>query len=80
MRASLTDYVFQRLSRLDSAMELAGSATTLVSADIERIQFGVRELHEIWANVISAAIALFLIERAIGVAMVAALGVSFGKT
>lgn len=80
MRASLTDYVFQRLSHLDSAMELAGSATTLVSADIERIQFGVRELHEIWANVISGAIVLFLIERAIGVAMVAALGVSLGKT
>lgn len=60
-------------------MQLAGSATTLVSADIERIQFGIREIHEIWANVISAVIALFLIERTIGVAMVAALGVSVGK-
>jgi ATP-binding cassette subfamily C (CFTR/MRP) protein 1 len=80
MRASLTDYVFQRLSHLDSAIDLAGSATTLVSADIERIQFGVRELHEIWANLISGAISLFLIERAVGVAMVTALGVSIGKT
>jgi ATP-binding cassette subfamily C (CFTR/MRP) protein 1 len=60
-------------------MELAGSATTLVSADIERIQFGIRELHEIWANLIVAAIALFMIERNIGVAMVPALGVAIGK-
>jgi ATP-binding cassette subfamily C (CFTR/MRP) protein 1 len=60
-------------------MELAGSATTLVSADIERIQFGIREVHEIWANAISAAISLFLIEDAIGVSMVPALGVSICK-
>ena len=78
MRASLTDFVFQRLSHLDSAIELAGSATTLVSADIERIQFGFREIHEIWANVIISAISLFLIERSIGIAMVTALGVSIG--
>ncbi|THC88453.1 hypothetical protein EYZ11_012101 [Aspergillus tanneri] len=76
MRASLTDFVFQRLSHLDSAIELAGSATTLVSADIERIQFGFREIHEIWANIITTAISLFLIERSIGIAMVTALGVS----
>ncbi|KAF2259644.1 hypothetical protein CC78DRAFT_474996 [Lojkania enalia] len=79
IRASLTDYIFQRLSHLDSAMELAGSATTLVSADIERIQFGIRGIHEIWANFISAVISLFLIESAIGVAMVPALGVSIAS-
>ncbi|KAJ5195611.1 uncharacterized protein N7498_009049 [Penicillium cinerascens] len=76
MRASLTDFVFQRLSHLDSAIELAGSATTLVSADIERIQFGFREVHEIWASLITTAISLFLIERSIGIAMVTALGIS----
>ncbi|KAE8153728.1 P-loop containing nucleoside triphosphate hydrolase protein [Aspergillus avenaceus] len=76
MRASLTDFVFQRLSHLDSAVELAGSATTLVSADIERIQFGMREIHEVWANLIATVIALYLIERSIGVAMVTALGIS----
>ncbi|KAJ5301233.1 hypothetical protein N7508_006096 [Penicillium antarcticum] len=76
MRASLTDFVFQRLSHLDSAIELAGSATTLVSADIERIQFGFRDIHEIWANMITTAISLFLIERSIGIAMVTGLGVS----
>ncbi|KAJ5654813.1 hypothetical protein N7490_001816 [Penicillium lividum] len=76
MRASLTDFVFQRLSHLDSAVELAGSATTLVSADIERIQFGVREIHEVWANLITTVIALYLIERSIGIAMVTALGIS----
>ena len=78
VRASLTDYIFQRLAHLDSAIELAGSATTLVSADIERIQFGLRGIHEIWANTISAAISLFLIEGTIGVAMVPALGVAIG--
>ncbi|KAL6886032.1 P-loop containing nucleoside triphosphate hydrolase protein [Trichoderma evansii] len=76
VRASITDFIFQRLPHLDSAVELAGSATTLVSADIERIQFGIREIHEIWANFITTAISLWLIERAIGIAMVPALGVS----
>lgn len=78
MRASLTDYIFQRLSHLDSATELAGSATTLVSADIERIQFAMRYIHEIWSNLVTVAIALWLIERAIGVAMVPALGIAIG--
>lgn len=78
VRASITDFIFQRLPHLDSAVELAGSATTLVSADIERIQFGIREIHEIWANFITTVISLYLIERAIGIAMVPALGVSIG--
>lgn len=78
IRASITDFIFRRLPHLDSAVELAGSATTLVSADIERIQFGMREIHESWANLITTAISLFLIERTIGIAMVTALGVSIG--
>ncbi|KAL4815805.1 hypothetical protein BDW67DRAFT_185524 [Aspergillus spinulosporus] len=67
VQASLTDFVFQRLVHLDSVIDLAGSATTL---------FGCRDIHEIWANLITTAIALFLIERSISIAMVTALGVS----
>lgn len=78
MRASLTDFIFQRLPYLDSGVGLAGSATTMVSADIERIQFGVREIHDVWGYFVSAAISLFQIERSIGVAMVPALGVAIG--
>ncbi|KAF2158355.1 hypothetical protein M409DRAFT_38304 [Zasmidium cellare ATCC 36951] len=78
MRASLTDFIFRRLPQFDSGGGLAGSATTMVSADIERIQFGVREIHEIWAYLVSAVIALYQIEHSIGVAMLPALGIAIG--
>jgi ATP-binding cassette subfamily C (CFTR/MRP) protein 1 len=46
-------------------------AVTLMSTDVERIVRGLKEVHEIWANVIQFALATWLFEREIGAACVA---------
>jgi hypothetical protein len=54
-------------------------SVTLMSADIERIVQGLQTMHEIWANVAEIALAVFLLERELGIACVVPVGVSVGK-
>lgn len=55
------------------------SSMTLMSADIERIVQGWQSMHEIWANTIEVAVAIFLLERQLGVACVIPVAVSIRK-
>ncbi|KAK4233348.1 putative ABC multidrug transporter [Achaetomium macrosporum] len=50
------------------------AALTLMSTDVERIRVGFRTLHEIWACVIQAALASWMVYNRLGVAFVAAVG------
>ncbi|PWY83785.1 P-loop containing nucleoside triphosphate hydrolase protein [Aspergillus sclerotioniger CBS 115572] len=48
---------------------------TLMSTDIERIRMGLRSLHEMWASVIQAALAGWMLYDRLGVAFVAPMAV-----
>lgn len=52
------------------------SAMTLMSADIERIVQGWQTMHEIWANAFEIGLAIYLLERQLGVACVVPIGVA----
>ena len=56
------------------------SSLTLMSADIERIVTGMQTGHELWANSIEVALAIFLLERQLGVACAVPVGVAVGKS
>ncbi|RMY03782.1 hypothetical protein D0867_00547 [Hortaea werneckii] len=43
------------------------SSITLISADTERINLGLRNMHEVWANIIELAVAIYLLQREVGV-------------
>ncbi|KAI7337080.1 multidrug resistance-like protein [Hortaea werneckii] len=43
------------------------SAITLISADTERINLGLRNMHEVWATIIELAVAIYLLQRVVGV-------------
>lgn len=43
---------------------------TLMSADMERIVHGWQTMHEIWSNGAEVGIAIYLLERQLGVACV----------
>ncbi|KKY16042.1 putative abc multidrug transporter [Phaeomoniella chlamydospora] len=47
------------------------TAMTLMSADVEKIVQGFRNLHELWANLISVGIATYLLEQELGAACAA---------
>ncbi|KAI9691603.1 MAG: hypothetical protein M1822_007674 [Bathelium mastoideum] len=55
------------------------ASLTLMSADIERITTGWQTMHEIWANIIEAALAIYLLERQLGVACVLPLAVAIAS-
>ncbi|KAJ5177771.1 ABC transporter integral membrane type 1 [Penicillium coprophilum] len=46
------------------------TAITLMGTDVERIASGFRLIHELWASLIDIAVAIFLLERQLGVACV----------
>ena len=54
-----------------SAASTGSDTLTLTSTDIDRICSSFENIHELWANPIEIGIALWLLERQLGVACVA---------
>lgn len=52
------------------------SSLTLMSADIERIVTGMETAHELWANLIEVGLAIYLLQRQLGVACTIPVGVA----
>ncbi|KAG9688401.1 putative ABC multidrug transporter, partial [Aureobasidium melanogenum] len=66
-------YLRTTQARIDVSDENA--AVTLMSTDMERIDLGFRSLHEVWASVIQAAIASWLLYNQLGIVFVAPIGI-----
>jgi ATP-binding cassette subfamily C (CFTR/MRP) protein 1 len=70
-RGSLLTLIFDKTLRICTSAVSDAAAVTLMSADIERIGSGLREMHELYSSVIELGLALWLLERLLGVAMAA---------
>ena len=77
-RGGLVSMLFAKSSCLETNAVDSGGALTLMSADIERITNGWQTMHEIWANVIEVTVAIYLLERQLGVACTIPLAVAIG--
>ena len=55
-------------------------AITLISADTERINLGLRNMHEVWANVIELGVAIYLLQREVGAVAVVPLFIAAGDS
>lgn len=75
IRSILVTEIFLRTTqaRLGSSDETA--AVTLMSTDMERIDIGLRSLHEIWASIVQAALASWLLYIQLGILFVAPIGI-----
>jgi ATP-binding cassette subfamily C (CFTR/MRP) protein 1 len=69
-RGSLVSLLYRGTLPLSSADVRSSSATTLMSADVERVGTGMRYLHEVWASPIDIGLAIWLLERQLGAAAV----------
>ena len=78
-RGGLISLLYTKLGDLSVTSANATSSLTLMSADIERISNGWQTMHEIWANVIEIAVAIWLLERQLGAACALPLGVAIGE-
>ena len=73
-RGSLVTFIFGKTLRIDSTVIADAEAITLMSADIDRIGSSMPIIHEMYASLIEAALALWLLYRLLGVAVVAPIG------
>jgi len=71
-RGALVTSIYRKTLSVDAALVSGSQATTLMSADIEKIAVGFHYLHEVWANTIEAVVGLWLLERQIGLSFLAA--------
>lgn len=70
VRSNLVVAVYEKSTELKSVSGGGGDSAviTLMSTDVERIQMGVRDIHEYWANLAQAIIACYFLHRLLGAA------------
>ncbi|PWY87431.1 P-loop containing nucleoside triphosphate hydrolase protein [Aspergillus heteromorphus CBS 117.55] len=61
MRGCLVPLIYEKTLSLDPKTAEEFAPVTLMSADIEKIAFGMRYMHEAWGNVVEIALALWLL-------------------
>lgn len=71
--------VYRHTMRLDIGIARDSTALTLMSVDVERISSGLQYVHEVWASPIDIGLALWLLERQLGLAVVAFASIFIGK-
>ncbi|OBT89053.1 hypothetical protein VE02_02018 [Pseudogymnoascus sp. 03VT05] len=69
-RGSIIALVFDKTPRVNSSVTENAEAITLMSADIDRIGSSMTLVHEIYASFIDGALAIYLLYRLLGVAVV----------
>lgn len=80
LRGTMVNLIYQRTLELSTTSLDESKAVTLMSADVERVGTGLRNLHELWASTIEIALALWLIQGQLGVSAVAAALVTICKS
>lgn len=78
IRGAIVSMVYKKACALNLKDADPAESVTLMSADVERIVQGWQTMHEMWANVAEIALAIFLLERELGVACVVPVGVTIG--
>ncbi|PYH93315.1 ABC transporter [Aspergillus ellipticus CBS 707.79] len=73
MRACLVSAIYEKTIQKPISAKDDKAAVTLMSTDVERVQMGLMQLHEFWANPLQVAIVSWLLQRQIGTAFVAPL-------
>lgn len=80
VRGQLISMLFEKATELNITNANPTAALTLMSADIERIDMGWRTAHEIWANLVEIGIAIYLLERQLGIACLVPVGTAIGTS
>jgi ATP-binding cassette, subfamily C (CFTR/MRP), member 1 len=79
VRGSLVSTIYRKTTELSIMTSNSSAAVSLMSTDIERIVNGHRNLHEVWANVISVCIATWLLQTELGLVCLAPILLAAGE-
>lgn len=61
LRSQLVDAIYRHVLELRVSALDSGQVTTLINVDIEHIMDGTRMVHELWASLITVAVAMYLL-------------------
>ncbi|KAH9869491.1 hypothetical protein IAQ61_006697 [Plenodomus lingam] len=76
IRGGLISMLYSKATEVALVDVDTASSITLMSADVERIVTGMETGHELWANTLEIALAMYLLERQLGVACAIPIGVA----
>ena len=78
-RGILVTMLYKKASSLSLTDADPANSLTLMSADVERITQDWQTMHEIWANSAEIGLAIFLLERQLGISCVVPVGVALSE-
>jgi len=78
-RGGLIAMLYNKTTDLNASAIDPSASVILMSADIERITTGWERIHELWANLIEIALAIYLLQRQLGVACTVPVAVAICK-
>ncbi|KAL2872068.1 putative ABC multidrug transporter [Aspergillus lucknowensis] len=76
IRGAIVSLVYKKACTLNAKDADPAESVTVMRADIERMVQGWQTMHEIWANIAEIALAVFLLQRELGMACAVPVGVS----
>lgn len=79
VRGGVVSMIYEKACTLSTKDADPASSVTLMSADIERIVQGWQTMHDIWGNALEIGLAIYLLERQLGLSCVVPVGVAIGK-
>ncbi|KAK7192380.1 Canalicular multispecific organic anion transporter 1-like protein 2 [Paraphaeosphaeria sporulosa] len=74
-RSVLVTEIYLQATKARIGVSDDSAALTLMSTDMERIKYGMRSLHEIWASLLQASFAAWMLYIRLGVVFVAPIGI-----
>jgi len=79
VRGALVTAIYQKTTEISIIALDNSAAVTLMSTDVERIEQGLKQLHEFWANLLQTCIATYLLQRELGLACLTPIGLAIGR-
>ena len=79
VRGILVTMLYKKASTLNLNDADPANSITLMSADVERITNGWQTMHEIWGNTAEIGLAIYLLERQLGISCVVPVCVALGR-
>ncbi|GKZ84939.1 hypothetical protein AnigIFM56816_010499 [Aspergillus niger] len=76
VRGAVVSMIYEKACTLSTKDADPASSVTLMSADIERIVQGWQTMHDIWGNALEIGLAIYLLERQLGLSCVVPVGVA----
>jgi ABC-type multidrug transport system fused ATPase/permease subunit len=75
IRSILITEIYFQATKARIGVSDDSAALTLMSTDMERIKYGMRSFHEVWASILQAALAAWMLYNRLGVVFVAPIGI-----